>query len=267
MNRIGFIGVGNMGGTLAKIAVKAMGGSCVFVSSRTIEKAQRFAEENGCTALTNTALAETADLIFLGVKPQKMEGLFAELAPVLAARKSRFVLCSMAAGLSTERIETLAGIPCPVLRIMPNTPALVGEGAVPYCGNQAVTPEDFALLETVLHGAGLVSPLPENLMDAVSAVSGCGPAFVYIFIEALADAGVSCGLPRADALRYAAQTVLGSAKMTLETGKHPAALKDAVCSPAGSTIVGVKALEDGGFRAAAENAVLSAFRRSKELGK
>ena len=206
-------------------------------------------------------------MVFLGVKPQKMPELLDEIAPVLAARNDRFVLVTMAAGLTSDRVAQMAGGSFPVLRIMPNTPALVGQGVIPYCGNAQATQTDFDALEKVLYGAGLVAPLPENLIDAASSVSGCGPAFVYIFIESLADAAVSCGLPRKIALEYAAQTVLGSAKMVLETGEHPEKLKDNVCSPAGSTIAGVKALEDGAFRAATENAVLAAFCRNKELGK
>lgn len=267
MSKIGFIGVGNMGGTLAKVAVKALGAASVCVSSRTPEKAQRFAEETGCTAASNSELAAKAEMVFLGVKPQKMAELLKEISPILSARTDRFVLVTMAAGLTSDRVAQMAGGSFPVIRIMPNTPALVGQGVIPYCGNAQATQADFDALEKVLHGAGLVTPLPENLIDAASSVSGCGPAFVYIFIESLADAAVSCGLPRKIALEYAAQTVLGSAKMVLETGEHPEKLKDAVCSPAGSTIAGVKALEDGAFRAATENAVLAAFCRNKELGK
>lgn len=267
MNKIGFIGIGNMGGTLAKIAIRTCGGQSVFVSSRTMEKARIFAEENGCIAMRNGSLAERADMIFLGVKPQKMTELFDEIAPILANRYDRFVLVTMAAGLTCEKIAELAGGDYPVIRIMPNTPALVGGGVIPYCGSDNVTEEDFADLERALGVAGLVTKLPENLIDAASALSGCGPAFVYIFIEALADAAVSCGLPRDLALKFAAQTVLGSAKMVLETGQHPGTLKDAVCSPAGSTIAGVRALEDGSFRAVAGNAVLAAYKRTKELGK
>lgn len=267
MKKLGFIGVGNMGGTLAGTAARACGAENVLVSSRTAEKARRFAEENGCAAMRSAEIAERAEMIFLGVKPQKMAELFEEIAPVLAGRSDRFVLVTMAAGLTCERIAALAGCDCPVIRIMPNTPALVGEGAIPYCGNVKVTEEDYSDLAQALSGAGLVTPLPENLIDAASALSGCGPAFVYIFIEALADAAVSCGLPRDTAQQFAAQTVLGAGKMVLRTGQHPGTLKDAVCSPGGSTIAGVKALEDGGFRAAAENAVIAAFQRTKELGK
>lgn len=264
---IGFIGVGNMGGTLARAAIRAVGAENVLVSSRTLEKAQRFAAETGCTAVTNEALAARAEVLFLGVKPQVMRTMLAQIAPVLKARSDRFVLVSMAAGLSVQQIAAFSGGCYPVLRIMPNTPAAVGEGMIPYCANDAATPEDEAALCRILQPAGRLDPLPERLIDAAGALSGCGPAFVYVFLEALADAAVSCGMPRDKAIQYAAQTALGSAKLILQTGAHPAALKDAVCSPAGSTICGVHALEAGGFRAAAENAVLAAYERSLALGK
>ena len=266
MDKVGFIAVGNMGGTLAKIAIRNCGGQSVFVSSRTMEKARSFAEENGCIAMRSGALAERSNMIFLGVKPQKMAEVLEEIAPILKNRYDRFVLVTMAAGMTCEKITELVGGDYPVIRIMPNTPALVGQGVIPYCGNEKVTEDDYAALREALSGAGLVTELPETMIDAASALSGCGPAFVYIFIEALADAAVSCGLPRDTALEFAAQTVLGAGKMVLETGRHPGELKDAVCSPAGSTIEGVKALEDGAFRAAAQNAVLAAFKRAIELG-
>lgn len=264
VKEIGFIGVGNMGGTLAKVA----GAAPVqrLVSSRTMEKAECFARENHCIALSNQDLAARADMIFLGVKPQKIEELFDQIRPVLQSRRTPFVLVSMAAGLATRRIEALSGCSCAVLRIMPNTPALVGQGLIPYCGNAAVTAEDCQNLETVLKAAGLVTPLAENLMDAASALSGCGPAFVYLFVEALADGAVACGLPRADATKFAAQTVAGAAEMVLQTRSHPGALKDQVCSPGGSTIAGVRALEEAGFRAAAMDAVIAAFDKTKKLG-
>lgn len=264
---IGFIGVGNMGGTLARAAIGAVGAENVLVSSRTLEKAQSFAAETGCTAVTNAELAARAQVLFLGVKPQVMCTMLKEIAPVLQARDDRFVLVSMAAGLSVRQIAEFFGGSYPVLRIMPNTPAAVGEGMIPYCANDAATPEDAAALCRILQSAGRLDPLPERLIDAAGALSGCGPAFVYVFLEALADAAVTCGMPRDKAIQYAAQTALGSAKLVLQTGAHPAALKDAVCSPAGSTIRGVHALEVGGFRAAAENAVLAAYERSLELGK
>ena len=267
MEKIGFIGVGNMGGTLAKVAVQSTGAENVLVSSRTVEKAAAFARDTGCSPMTNEELASTASYIFLGVKPQKMSELLTALSPVLAMRRDRFVLVTMAAGLTTQQISQMAGGDYPVLRIMPNTPALVGAGVIPYCSSPSVTEEECKKLEQILSPAGCILPMAENLMDAASALSGCGPAFVYIYIEALADAGVSCGLPRDVALQLAAQTVLGAGEMVLKTGSHPAQLKDAVCSPGGSTIAGVCALEKSGFRTAAEEAVLAAFKRTKELGK
>jgi pyrroline-5-carboxylate reductase len=193
--------------------------------------------------------------------------VLAELSPALQARTDRFVLVSMAAGLTIGQIAEMAGTDCPVIRIMPNTPAAVGEGVVLYAASPAVTEEELARFSQALSGAGRLDALPEALMDAGSALSGCGPAFVCQFIEALADGGVECGLPRDKALLYAAQTVAGTARLMLATGQHPAALKDGVCSPGGSTIAGVHALERGGLRSAAMDGVCAAFQRTKELGK
>lgn len=265
--KIGFIGVGNMGGTLAKVAKDHAGCENILVSSRTFEKAQSFARENGFTPMSSGELAQRAQIIFLGVKPQKMAEVLKELAPLLASREDPFVLVSMAAGLTCEQISTMAGGSYPVIRIMPNTPSLYGKGCIPYCANDAATAEDCAELEAILKTAGWVFPLEEALIDAAGAVSGCGPAFVYIFIESLADAALACGLPRATAIRLAAQTLAGAAETVLHSGQHPAQLKDAVCSPGGSTIAGVHALEEGGFRCATEKAVFAACKRSKELGK
>ena len=150
---------------------------------------------------------------------------------------------------------------------MPNTPAAIGQGMILYTANDLVTEADEADFLNLMKEAGAFDRLPEQLIDAGSALSGCGPAFVYLFIEALADGGVKCGLPRDKALCYAAQTVSGAAQMVLTDGRHPGALKDAVCSPGGSTIEGVHALEDGAFRGAVMDAVAAAFKRTKELGK
>lgn len=268
MKKIGFIGVGNMGGALAARVIHDFSEEKqILVSSRTLEKATAFAEEWEVTALSNRELAAAAEILFLGVKPQKMQGLFEEIAPVLQQRQDRFVLVSMAAGLTVEQIGQMAGCPCPVLRIMPNTPCRYGKGVIPYCGNSAATEEDFQSLEAILASCGWVFPLEEGLMDAAGAVSGCGPAFAYLFIEALADGGVACGLPRATAQKLAAQMLSGAAETVLRSNMHPGQLKDEVCSPGGSTIAGVRALEEGGFRAAAQNAVLAAWKRSRELGK
>ena len=171
----------------------------------------------------------------------------------------------MAAGISIARVQELAGKSCPVIRIMPNTPASIGEGMILYaCSDSYPEYEQRVFLEAMA-GAGQLSSLPEHLIDAGSAVAGCGPAFVDLFIEALADGGVACGLPRAQALQFAAQMVAGSARLVLQSGQHPGALKDAVCSPGGTTIQGVRALEAGGFRSAVIEAVIAAYEKNFDL--
>ncbi len=267
MMKLGFIGIGNMGSVMALCAGRSMPGATIYVSSRTGETARAFAEENGFVFSDNRQIAEECAMIFLGVKPYGIKPLLEELSPILENRTDSYILISMAAGISTEQLESYVGIPCPVIRIMPNTPSLVGKGCIPYALGQFATEEDAADLEAVLQSADLVFPLADGLIDGATAVSGCGPAFAYIFMEALADAGVACGLPRDVSLAIAAQTLSGAAEMVLQTGEHPAVLKDKVCSPGGSTIAGVCALEEHGLRNAAQKAVLASFRKNKELGK
>lgn len=258
--KIGFIGCGNMGGALLKAAIAAGYRDEIWASDRDASRAERF----GVRASSNTEIAEGADYIFLGVKPQMLADLLAGLKPVLAARSSRFVLVSMAAGVPIARICAELGAEYPVIRIMPNTPASVGEGMILYTANGAVTDAETDAFRAVLAKAGRLDPLPEHLIDAASAVSGCGPAYVYLFAEAMADGGVECGLPRDKAALYAAQTLLGAARLLLEGG-HPGALKDAVCSPGGTTIAGVHALEAGAFRADVMNAVTAAYEKTLTL--
>lgn len=265
--RFGFIGVGNMGGALARAACRSADAANVLAADRMQEKAEALAAECGCRTADAETVAAQADYIFLGAKPQAMSALLAEIHPVLAARKDRFVLVSMAAGLSIARICELAGEEYPVIRIMPNTPAAVGEGMILYTANERVTEEELASFVKGMSGAGRFDRIDEKLIDAASAISGCGPAFVYLFLEALADGGVECGLSYDKALQYAAQTVAGSARMVLEGERHPEALKNAVCSPGGTTIAGVHALESGAFRALAMDAVCAAYRKTLELGK
>lgn len=264
--KLGFIGVGNMGGALVRAARKNVPSPSICVANRSPEKAEALANEIPCRVKSNTEIAEWADYIFLGVKPQMMGELLAGIAPALAGRESRFVLVSMAAGLSIADIQAMAGGAYPVLRIMPNTPASIGEGMVLYTPGPGVTEAEIQIFLDAMAGAGRFSPIPERLMDAGSAVSGCGPAFVDLFIEALADGGVACGLPRAQALEFAAQMVMGSAKLLLESGQHPGVLKDAVCSPGGTTIQGVRRLEEAGFRGAVMDAVIAACEKNKALG-
>lgn len=266
MATLGFIGTGNMGGALARAACKSIPCDQVFLANRTPEKARALAEELNCFTADNEAIAENADLIFLGVKPQMMEDLLAELRPVLEKRESRFLLISMAAGLTIPRIQELAGKEYPVIRIMPNTPSAIGEGMIFYDCSAQVTPQDTQVFLASLSGAGRLAPLADRLMDAGSAVAGCGPAFADLFLEALADGGVACGLPRALAMESAAQMMIGAAKLMLETGKHPGQLKDEVCSPGGATIQGIRTLEEAGFRGAVMDAVIAAWEKSVDLG-
>lgn len=262
---IGFIGTGNMGSAIAWAAAWSKQSDRVLLSNRTQAKAEALAAQlPGATPSTNEEIARTAQLIFLGVKPQMMQLVLDPLEPVLRKREDRFILVTMAAGLSCERIQDIVDMDCPVIRMMPNTPAAIGAGVIQYCG-LGVTVEELDSFAALLAPAGLVDPVPEGLIDAASAVSGCGPAFAYLFLEALADGGVACGLPRDKAVAYAAQMAEGAARMVLESGKHPGELKDAVCSPGGTTIQGVRVLEERGFRAAAMDAVIAAYEKTLKL--
>ena len=263
----GFIGTGNMGGALARAAARTVENRrCIVLANRTPEKAARLADELGASVADNLSIAAECDYILLGVKPQMMTDMLAEIAPVLRRRATPFVLLSMAAGLTTARIREMAGGGYPVIRIMPNTAVAVGEGVTMYCCTDNVTDAQREGFVSLLHCSGLLEELDESLMDAGSAVAGCGGAFACLFLEALADGGVYAGLPRAKAQRYAAQMLLGTAKLALASAEHTAALKDAVCSPGGTTIAGVRALEEHGFRAAAMDAVIAAYERTKALG-
>ena len=264
--KIGFIGTGNMGGALASAAAKS-GRAEILLANRTPEKAQALAARIGASVCDNAAAAERADQLFLGVKPQMMADMLDGIAPVLKAREKAPVLISMAAGLTIARIRELAGGAYPVIRIMPNMPAAVGEGVIFYACSENCPQEELDAFLACMAGAGRLFPLEERLQDAGAAVAGCGPAFAAMFIEALADGGVACGLPRAAAIQYAAQMMLGTAKMILETGEHPESLKDRVCSPAGTTIQGVRALETAGFRGAVFNAVIAACEKNAALQK
>ncbi len=266
MSRFGFIGCGNMGGALALAAAKAVEGSIVL-SDHHPDKVEALCAQTGATAGTNEEIAAHCDFIFLGVKPQVLRSLLTSLAPILKSRKDPFVLVSMAAGIPLEEICSMAGGEYPVIVIKPNTPAAVGEGMIQYCKNGPVTQNQEQIFLDSMKYAGKLDELSERALDAAGSLSGCGPAFACLFLEALADGGVKCGLPRDKAIAYAAQTLIGTGKLVLDTKKHPGLLKDEVCSPGGSTIAGVYELEQAGFRAAVISAVSAAFQRTKELGK
>lgn len=260
--KYGFIGCGNMGGAIAKALCKKT--TDILVSDRS-GKAKALASELGISYGDNETIAAGCQRIFLGVKPHMMEQVLTPLRPVLEAHKP--LLITMAAGLEIKRIEAMVGASLPVIRIMPNTPTAMGKGVIPYCRNALVEDETLAdWLEDMRH-CGMLDCLEERLIDAASALSGSGPAYMYLLLEALADGAVACGLPRAKAMEYAAATMAGAAEMVLATGQHPGELKDAVCSPGGSTIAGIRVLEQHGFRGAAMDCVIAAFKRNQELGK
>ena len=256
--KYGFIGCGNMGGAIAKaLASKNID---LAVTDRSGK-----AKALGFPYTSTEDIASNAERIFLGVKPHMMQGVLENLKPILQEKKP--LLITMAAGLTMERIEEMAGGNLPVIRIMPNTPTAIGKGVIQYCANELVAEAVLSDWLQDMTPCGLVDVLEERLIDAASALSGSGPAYMYIFLEALADGAVACGIPRAKAYEYAAMTMVGSAEMYLQTRQHPGALKDAVCSPGGSTIAGVKALEEGAFRASVMNCVAATCNRNKELGK
>ena len=262
MKKIGFIGAGNMGGALATAVAKSE--NAVFLYDTCEQKARELAASISASAVSVKELIEECDMIFLGVKPQVLPSVAAELAPLFGVRGNSLCLVSMAAGVTLAQLEGFFK-GSRIIRIMPNTPASVGAGVILYALGANAGAEDEALLCDALEAAGSLNKLDEKLIDAATAVSGCGPAFAYMFIEALADGGVKCGLPRDKAQKFAAEMLLGAAKLCLESGKHPGELKDAVCSPGGSTIAGVAALEDGAFRASVMDAVEASYVRTKEL--
>ncbi len=256
-----------MGGALATAVAKTVSPQNILLADATEEKASALAKALSARVSCAKQIAQDCDFIFLGVKPQNYSTLFDEIAPIIAKKTEKTTLISMAAGISIKAVEQLAGTPVGVIRIMPNTPVAVGEGMILYDVNSAVTADALDAFVSSMQKAGVLDRIPEHLIDAASALSGCGPAFVYLFAEALSDGAVECGLPRDKALAYAAQTLMGAAKMLQESGKGPGELKDAVCSPGGTTIAGVHALESGAFRATAMGAVTAAYEKTLKLKK
>jgi pyrroline-5-carboxylate reductase len=259
--KYGFLGCGNMGGAIARALARA---TTDMVFTDRSKKAEKLALELGCIYGSADVVAR-CDRIFLAVKPHMMASVLEPLREVLSERKP--LLITMAAGLTISKIEEMAGTHLPVIRIMPNTPVAVGKGMIQYCANDLVDEDTLQDFLSDMRFSGKLDRLDEHLIDAATALSGCGPAYMYLFMEALADGAVACGVPRAKAMEYAAATMIGAAEMVLQTGMHPGALKDAVCSPGGSTIAGVRALEQHGLRAAAIDCVIAAYEKSKQLGK
>jgi pyrroline-5-carboxylate reductase len=263
--RVAILGAGKMGGILLQAFLKNnlllpdQLLATVQHPDRALALSAQFAVNVGTD---NLAAARQADVILLGVKPMQVPALIAEILPAL--NPSKLVL-SFAASVKTRAIEDAAGCDLAVIRAMPNTPALLSAGATALCSGRFVTPEQIALAQRIFSTVGRTVVVEEKHMDAVTGLSGSGPAFLYIIIEALAEAGVNVGLPRDVATMLAAQTAYGSARMVLETGYHPALLKDAVTTPAGTTVDGILALEEGGLRATLIKAVKRATERAREL--
>ncbi len=263
--KIGFIGIGNMGGALLDACVKKTDGGEILVCDFSAEKVASAAEKYGCIPSSAEEIARDAEYIFICVKPQGARETLSSISAELSARNDWFVLVSIMAGLEMATVQDMAGGEYPVIRIMPNVAASVGESLL-LCTATENTPEAaVAGFTEFMSEAGRLDFIPESLIDASSAVSGCGPAYVCLFVEALADGAVRCGVPRAKAMEYAVQTLLGTAKLLVDTGKHPAALKDEVTSPGGTTIAGIEALERGRFRHTVMDAVISAYERTLEL--
>ena len=260
--KYGFIGCGNMGGAVA--TALSVSTKDIALSDRS-GKGKALAQRLGVSYTSPAEIAENCDRIFLAVKPHMMEGVLSQLQPAFARKKP--LLITMAAGLSTAQIQSFAGTSLPVIRIMPNTPTAIGKGVIPYCCNNFVDDSTLSDWLSDMAPCGLLDALDESLIDAATALSGSGPAYMYLFLEALADGAVSCGIPRAKAYEYAAMTMVGAAEMYLTTKTHPGALKDAVCSPGGSTIAALRVLENHNFRASAMECIIAAYQKNKDLGK
>lgn len=265
--QIGVIGCGKMGTALVEGAIRsgAIAADHVIGVDPWLAAREQFASVTGARVATDIAALAGCDVVLLCTKPLDALAAVRELAATPSAGPSTLVL-SIAAGLTLAALEDASG-QMRVVRAMPNTPALVGKGAAGYCLGGRATSADAATARLLLGSVGLAVEVPERLMDAVTGLSGSGPAYVYLMIEALADGGVGAGLPRADAVALAAQTVLGAAAMVVETGKHPAVLKDMVTSPGGTTLAGLEVLERRAVRSALIDAVGAATRRATELGK
>jgi pyrroline-5-carboxylate reductase len=263
--RVAILGAGKMGGTLLQAFLKQnlFATDQIHATVGHAEKALALSAQWGVDVTTNNLEAvKQADLILVGVKPFQVPNVIREIKPALTKDKT---LISFAAAVKTRAIEDATEMEIGVIRAMPNTPAALGAGATALCRGRFVSKEQMELAERIFETVGRAVVVDEKHMDAVTGLSGSGPAYIYIIIEALAEAGVKVGLPRDIATELAAQTTFGAAKMVLETGYHPAMLKDAVTTPAGSTIDGIMALEEGGLRVTLIKAVMRATERSKQL--
>jgi pyrroline-5-carboxylate reductase len=263
---IAFLGAGNMAEALIKGLLRAGTArpESIIATGRRAQRLEELQRAYGIrTTQDNLAAAREADIVVLSVKPQAMDKLVIQVAPALDQRK---IIISVAAGVPIAALERRLGSGARIIRTMPNTPSLVGAGACALSPGEHASEEDLAIASRIFHSVGITTVVEENLLDAVTGLSGSGPAYIFLVIEALSDAGVKVGLPRYTALKLAAQTVLGSAQLLIETNAHPGHLKDQVTSPGGTAIAGLHTLEAGGLRTTLINAVEAATRRAKELG-
>ncbi len=266
--KIGFIGCGNMGSAILNGILEAgiVDKENVFVSTRSQESKDRISEEFGVSIVSNDEVVMKSDIIFLAVKPNVFPTVIEEVRDLISDTHMPLII-SVAAGMKMAKISDLFGRDIKLVRTMPNTPALVGEAMSAICVNDNVDDNDKETVKEIFESFGEAEFIPESLMDAVIGVSGSSPAYIYMLIEAMADGAVLNGMPRKQAYKFAAQSVLGSAKMVLESGIHPGELKDAVCSPGGTTISAVEVLEDKGFRDAVISAEKAAVDKSIEMSK
>jgi len=266
MRKVGFIGAGNMGSAILRGALDAdyLKPAQVVVCDTSRRRMEELADEFPSVTYCDSAsdLVEQCDMIILAVKPQYLQGVIDDIRPALMGKS----VISIAAGWTIPMLaNALQGSGAAYMRVMPNTPAMVGEGMTALCDDSTFTKDDFAFAKGIFDAVGRTVVLPEHLFDGVIAISGSSPAYVYMMIEAMADAGVKEGLPRSRAYEMAAQSVLGSALMVLSSGTHPAGLKDAVCSPGGTTIEAVEELERKGFRAAIMDAMRVCAEKSRQM--
>ncbi len=272
MKKISFLGTGNMGGAIARAVCKGIDPQEVVLTDHDPQKAAALAEETGaCTAASNVEAVRQSKFILIAVKPQVGESVLKEIAPALReclAAGEEKVLISIMVSVSIETIRGWLGddVRLPIIRTLPNLAASVGQCITLCARGELVTDAIFAEYKSLLRLTGSFAELPEQKMYAGSVITGCGPAFVCMFAQALADGGVATGLTRAQAQSFAVETILGTAALLKESGKHPEQLKDEVCSPGGTTIAGVVSLEKNGFRNAAVQCVLDTFRRVLEMG-
>ena len=262
--KIGFIGTGVMGGALARAVRKSE--KSVMLSNVPESVARDLAAEIDCTVATNLQVAKECEYIVLSVKPQIIREVLSEISPVLKSRTDKFTIITIAAGISVAAIREETGINCPVIRLMPNTPVLVGKGVI-LCVFDGVSDKAEQEFYNMFKAAGFCDRINESDIDAAGALTGCGPAFAYMAMNSLANGAIACGIEPEKAKKYAELTVLGAAQLAYSSGEDLEKLKEAVCSPKGTTIEGVGVLEERNIRSAFADAVKASYKRSLELGK